>query len=155
MMKIEKISMKKLLTNQKIEFKNEYLKNDFMVIPNSTMTVEDILLIKKIREKNKIVILNDDKLIYQDFRGGEFEIVTFLVREIGLPILIGCLSGLITYKIVSHKKGKQASGGESLKMPKFRLSIHRTEKDEHITLEGEADDVLKSLKELKKDNDSS
>ena len=35
MIKSEKISLEKLLTDQKIEFKNEYLKNDFMVIPNS------------------------------------------------------------------------------------------------------------------------
>ena len=154
-MKVEKISMEKLLTDQNIEFKNEYLKNDFMVIPNSTMTIEDISLIKKIRENSKVTILNDDNFTYQDFRGGEFEIVTFLVREIGLPLLIGCLSGLITYKIISHEKGKQMSGGENLKMPRFRLSIHRTEKDEHITIEGEADDVLKSLEQLKKgDNDS-
>ena len=46
-MKIEKISVKKLLTDQNIEFKNEYLTNNFIVIPNSTMTIEDISLIKK------------------------------------------------------------------------------------------------------------
>lgn len=155
MIKSENISLEKFLTDQNIEFKNEYLANDFMVIPNSTMTIEDVSLIKEIRENNKVTILNNEKIAYQDFRGGEYEIITFLVREIALPILLGCISGLIIYKIKSHEKGKQKSGAEKIKMPRFRIDIHRTEKDEHITMEGEADDVLKSLKELKDDKNPS
>ena len=155
MIRLENTSLEKLLTDRNIEFKDEYLKNDFMVIPNSTMTVEDISLIKKIRENNKLVILNSENLTYRDFRGGEYDIVTFIVREIGLPILVGSLSGLITYKIASHLDGKKISGAENLKMPRFRLSIHRTEKEEHIIIEGEADDVLKSLEKLREKNDSS
>lgn len=153
-MQRENISLEKLLTERNIQFKDEYLKNDFMVIPNSAMTIEDISLIKKIRENNKLVILNSDNLTYRDFRGGEYELATFLVREVGFPIMLGILSGLVTYKIISHHEGKKISGAENLKMPRFRLSIHRTEKEEHIVIEGEADDVLKSLEKLEEGNDS-
>ena len=152
MIKSEKISLEKLLTDQKIEFKNEYLKNDFMVIPNSNMTIEDISLIKQIRENNKVVILNDDNLTYKDFRGGEYNIAMFIVSEIALPILIGCFIGLITHKIIAHDKGKKMSGADNLKIPRFQISIHRPEKNERVTISGEPDDVLKALKELQRDD---
>lgn len=148
-MQFENISLKKFLIDRNIEFKDEYLKYDFMVIPNSTITIEDISLIKEIRENNNLVILNSDKLTYTDFRGGEYELVTFAVSEHGLKILIPVISNLLTYKITSYFERKKISTTKNMKIPRIRFSIHRTEKDERITIEGEVEDVLKFLDKLK------
>lgn len=96
-----------------------------MVIPNSTLSIEDVTLIKKIRQKHKIEILNFEDKQYKDFRGGEYEIATFVVTNVVLPLLVGLLGSLIYSKIQSHFKGKQETGNEESKMPRFSVSIYR------------------------------
>ena len=49
----KQLSLQEYLTLEKIEFKEEYLEKKCLVIFNSTMTVEDVMFIKQIRQKQK------------------------------------------------------------------------------------------------------
>ena len=154
-MEIIKTTLEELFSVNGIECKGEYLQEECMVIPNSTLSIEDIMLIKKIMQKHKVSILDLDNKQYRDFRGGEYEIATFVVTHVVLPLLVGLLGSLIHSKIQSHFKGKQETGNEKIKMPRFSISIYRKDKNELIKLKGEAEDVLKALKELEGNSDDS
>lgn len=150
-MEITKTTLEELFSVKGIEYKEEYLQEECMVILNSTLSIEDVMLIKKIRQNHKVAILNLENKQYKDFRGGEYEIATFVVTNVVLPLLVGLLGSLIKEKIQSHFKGKQETSNEKIKMPRFTLSIYRKDKNELIKLEGESEEVLEALKKLDED----
>ena len=125
-----------------------------VVANNHTMTMDDIDIIKAIRQDNQIHILNYDNLTYRDFRGTEYNLATFFVSEVGFPILIACLSSFITFKIKAYTEKKKKASSNHFKMPQIHINIHRTKKEERITIEGNADDVLKILERLKSNDPS-
>ncbi|MCE2506410.1 MAG: hypothetical protein J4F36_08090 [Nitrosopumilaceae archaeon] len=151
----EKITLEELCSGKNIEYKEDYLEKDCMVIPNSTLSIEDVMLIKKIRQKHNVEIVNFENKQYKDFRGGEYAIATFVVSSVVLPLLVGLLGSFIHEKIQSHIKGKQETGNEQSKPPRFSVSIFNKDKNELRKLEGEPEEVLKALKELDENSDDS
>lgn len=151
----KQLSLQEYLTSRKIEFKEEYLQKDCLVVTNSTITVEDVMFIKQIRQKTEVTILNLENKSYQDFRGGEYEIATFVVSAFLIPLVVTLLGSFIQSKIQSYKKTKEETGNDKLKIPRFSAKLFNLTKKELIELEGEAEDVLKALKELRDDSENS
>ena len=150
-LEIENITLEKFLTDRNIKFKDAYLKYDFLAIPKSPLTIEEISIIKEIREikeNNKFLILNSTKLSYTDFRGGDYEFMTIAISEYRLSLLLAVISNLLTNKIITHRK-REKLVSEHQSIPKVHLCIFRINKDELITIKGEVNDVLKVLDMLR------
>ena len=152
MIEQKNVTLEEVLNQQNIEFKESYRKNHFMVIAKDDMMgVNDIPVIKQIRKNNKLVILSPKDLTYSDYRGGEYVFATYLVSEIALPVLVGCISGWITNMILSYK----TRATKNQKIPKISVDIFCIEKSELTSIKGEEpEDVLKILKELRDQDDT-
>ncbi len=139
-------TLEEVFAQQNLEFKEKYRKNSFTVITKDDMiSVNDVDIIKQIRQDNKLIIVNSNEPTYFDYRGEEYIFAAYLVSEIALPVLVGCLSGWITHKIQSY----MAHATDHQKMPKISVDIFRTEKSKMISIKAEeAEDVLRILRGL-------
>ncbi len=143
--------LEEVFAQQNLEFEEKYRENNFMVIAkDDVLSVDDVDIIKQIRENNKLVILNKEPT-YSDYRGEEYTLATYLVSEIALPVLVGCFIGWITAKMQSYR----ARAADNQKMPKVSVDVFRTEKFKMVSIKAEElEDALKILKGLRDKDDA-
>lgn len=148
------ISLDDFLKEKNLILDDDVLKNnDAIVIPNPTLNVDDVAIIKRLRaNQKKVHIHNFEERKYSEHRGGEYELALMFLNAVILPIAVGIVTNWITSTVKSWKKTKEeVSPQTDTQPPDFKMEFYIKDKKKYVKIKGDAETALKELKKLQDD----
>jgi hypothetical protein len=150
-LRVSVVEPNELLTNEKTHLDLTTLESYDLIPISKTLTMDDVWLIKKVKKEGRTLYLPPSDRTYVEMRGGEWELVLFIVSEAAKDVVLGLIAAWIYDKVADWRKAKTENPGSGIKQPdvKSRLYFRKTKK--YIEMDGDADAVLRALDKLKSD----
>jgi hypothetical protein len=128
--------------------------NNVVIVPKridgkDRLNSDFIPLIKQIRLKagTSYIAKRDGEVGYYDFRGGEYELPLFILKDVLLPILLGILANRIDKMLFEYQESKKEDpDNKHLHEPEIKARWYITETQEYFELQGPASEASVSIK---------
>lgn len=159
------LSFEALCTQEDIAISPSVVASNNVVIVPKRIDGKDYLnsdfipLIKKIRleAKTSHIARRDGEPGYYDFRGGEYELPLFILKDVVLPIVLGIIANRLDKMLSDYQKSKEEDPkNPRLQEPPIKARWYMTESQEYFELEGPAGEaskvISKFLDERKKES---
>jgi hypothetical protein len=148
-------SLETLCSQESISISKEVVAaNNVVIVPDRVwgkdrLNSDFIPLLKdmRLRVRTSYIATRDPAgLGYYDFRGGEYELPLFIVKDLVLPIVLGLVANRIDKMLSDHQDSKRKDPKNvKLHEPVVKARWYITESEEYFELEGPAAEASRAI----------
>ncbi len=151
------LTLSEVLSMEKATISEDVVQEKNVVVIPSTIDGKDVIEAYAINPTKEIMLKSGNSLIayrnkeeskYADFRGGEYVIPLFILKEVVLPLFVGVISAWLYDMIKNYKETKKAQPENPLiKEPTVKVRAYITDKSKYFEIEGTATQAIKEISE--------